>query len=95
MSTVYLNDIGTLFAIDTQDDISTNNSIVLRYKKPNGVKGNWSPTLNADNQTVEYVTVDGDLDQLGEWELQVYVDLPAWKGHSDIVTFTVEKPINA
>jgi len=35
----------------------------------------------------------GDLDVVGDWELQTYVEMPGWKGSGELVTLRVNRPL--
>ncbi len=90
---VHKNDIGTKIRLDAGQSIVDNTSIIIRYKKPSGVLGNWTATLEGTDYGI-YYTVNGDLDETGVWELQLYVETSGgWKGHGDKLTMHVYKRI--
>ena len=88
----FLNDVGTLISIDVQEDISSATSMSIKFKKPDNTTGSW-PAFLEGLGSVQYVTTHGDLDQVGTWYLQVYIETPTWKGHSDITSIRVREPI--
>lgn len=91
--TIYVNDIGTLIKVAVGTDISTATVHKIKFKKPNGVKGEWAAEIGSDDVSLEYTTVEDDIDVEGTWIVQAYVELPAWSGHSTKAQFTVEAPI--
>lgn len=90
----FLNDVGTLISIDVQEDISTATHMSIKFKKPDGTYGSW-PAFLEGLGAVQYITVNGDLDQVGVWYLQVYIEMPSWKGHSDITSIRVRQPLSS
>lgn len=91
MAKVYIGDIGTQISLNIGEDIST--SIIRRiyYLKNNGKEGYWNATLDADNQTLSYITKAKDLNNAGTWKLQGYVEMEGWSGLSETVTLVVNK----
>ena len=90
----FLGDVGTLISIDVQQDISTATEVSIKFKKPNGTTGSWPAYLEGLG-AVQYITVQGDLDQVGTWYLQAYVNMPTWRGHSSILSMTVRRPLTS
>jgi hypothetical protein len=88
----YLNDTGTLISIDLQEDLSTYAVLIIKYKKPDETTGEWPAVLNGLG-TVTYTTEYGDLDMVGTWYVQVYVEMTGWRGHSSITSFGVRQHI--
>ena len=80
-------DIGTIIKLDTDIDVSAAIDSRIDYKKPNGDTGSW--TASTSTTFVQYTLTSGDLDMVGKWELQAYVDLTTWQGRSSIVTIPV------
>jgi len=90
---VFLNDIGTLIRVDVGSDVTGATIKQIKYIKPDGDSGNWDATVNG--QYLEYTTVDGDLDQEGEWIVQAKVAVTGGTWHGEITRFEVQKPIFA
>ena len=86
-----INDVGTLLKFTFQQDISSALDIKLYYKKPFGESGFWNANLIGND--ISYVTqlVEGiyDIDQAGEWQFQIYIDMGSWKGRSEVTTIRV------
>lgn len=88
---VFLNDIGTLIRVDVGSDISTATVHQIKYIKPDGASGAWDATVST--QYLQYVTVEDDLDQIGEWIVQALVTTPSGTWHGEVTRFDVLKPI--
>ena len=86
----FKGDIGTKIQLDAGSDISTGDVFKIYYEKPNGVTGIWPAELEG-TQIIYYITLTAsDLDQVGEWKFQIYVELPTpWKGRGDIASLQV------
>lgn len=88
MAKVYVGDISTKIRLDAGVDITEATVLEIHYTKPDGTKGVWT-ALPEDSNYGYYLTVDGDLDENGVWEVQLYVELGGWKGHGEITSFSV------
>lgn len=98
---IHLGDIGTIFRVTLYDkacdgtsavlDISGATTLEMIFKAPSGAKTTQTATLTGDGTDgqLEYVTVADDLDEVGEWKIQVYVVFPSGSWRSDIGKFTV------
>lgn len=94
---IHLNDIGTKFNFNIVDesgiviDLSVSTFKELRFKKPSGAIVTKTPVFLTDGTDgkIYYVTISGDLDEVGEWNVQFKTDLPSWQGYSDIGKFKV------
>jgi hypothetical protein len=58
-------------------DLTTATSVSLRFKKPDGNVFDRDGDISSapDDGLVEYVTVAGDIDQDGVWQLQATVEM--------------------
>jgi hypothetical protein len=94
---VHVGDIGTVFEITVKDedgvvvDISAATTKQFIFAKPGGTKvsKDASFVVNGTDGKLKYVTASGDLDESGDWQLQVYVVMPTGTWHSDIVLVSV------
>ncbi len=71
---------GTITKLDgTAYDVSDADSITIVLTKPDGSSINRAGSIVNDgvDGVVEYVTVDGDLDQLGTWKADWVITGPA------------------
>ena len=91
-------DIGTIFRITLKDgkgvvvDVSsavTTKEIIM--KPPKGPIKVFAASFTTDgvDGKIEYATKTGDLDEVGQWELQVHIVLATGEWRSDIGSFKV------
>ena len=89
MSIPQVGDIGTKIRYDAGESIADKTVLKLEYRKPDGTTGEWTAVVY-DTNSAEYETAAaGDLDVAGIWQLQIYIETPSWKGHSEIKKFEV------
>jgi hypothetical protein len=90
MSKLYVGDEGTEILVDVGDDISTATVLKLKVLKPSGEADTWDGTL-VGTTIIKYIVQTGDFDESGTYQLQAYVEMPAWKGHGDLTKFVVNE----
>lgn len=88
---VYYNDIGTLIKVDVGSDVTGATVHKIKFIKPDGTTGEWDATVAT--QYLQYTTVDGDLNQIGEWVVQALVTTASGTWHGEIARFEVLEPI--
>lgn len=98
---IHLGDIGTIFRVTIKDqacdgtssvlDVSSASTLQMKFKSPSGTVStkNAGFTTDGSDGQVEYTTISGDLNEAGEWKLQVYIIMPSGSWRSDIGTFSV------
>ncbi|OGH07413.1 MAG: hypothetical protein A2W22_03015 [Candidatus Levybacteria bacterium RBG_16_35_11] len=88
---IYINDIGTALILNTLADISSATVINYKFKRPDGSTflRTGSFVTNGADYLLRYITQDGDMDIDGDWQMQSYLEMPTWRGHSQIVDFSV------
>jgi len=94
---IHLGDIGTIFDVTVMDgttavNISTATVKSFILKKPDGssvTKTAAFKVLGVDGVLTWTTTATTDLDQAGTWSLQVYIEMPTGKWHSDTYSFVV------
>ena len=87
---VYVGDVGTLLIVETFVDLLKATVKKILYKKPDGTTGEWLGTVaEGDPTQIRYYLQEGDIDMAGIWKLQVYVEMPGWKGVGDVVILPV------
>jgi hypothetical protein len=93
---LHLNDIGTRILITIKEgadavDISTATVMEFDFKKKDGstftVDAEWD--TDGTDGVMEYITVEDDIDQLGKWSVQPYLEMPNWQGHTQKIDFRV------
>jgi hypothetical protein len=85
---VHLGDVGVEFAWDVGEDVSAATVHKLKYQKPTGAVGEFAATVSGT--MLRYTTtLATELDVAGSWGMQAYIEMPGWKGHSDVDHFEV------
>ena len=80
-------DQGVELVIYTPTDIPDTATARLEVTKPSGATANWSLTI-ADSDDSRYASMltytvqSGDLDESGDYVLEVYVDMGTFKGRA-------------
>ena len=100
---VRLGDIGTNFDVNVKEmvcgetqvaDPTTATTRQITFAKPSGATIIRTAIVTTDcvsDPILRYVTVSGDLDEVGRWSLQAYLVFPSWSGRSTIKQFTVHE----
>lgn len=95
---VHLNNIGVAFTITIEDcdgavDVSSATTKQLIFTKPSGEKLTKDASLvnGGTDGVIRYTSVDGDLDELGNWKLQAYVVLGTTEYYSKVANFKVHR----
>jgi hypothetical protein len=93
-----LNDVGTAVQATVLDcgqplDVSAATVKQIRWKKPSGAYEVRTATFVTDGTDgrIRYVTIAGDLDELGAWEYQAYLELAGRQFHTSLLAFTVRR----
>jgi hypothetical protein len=84
----HVGDIGFQIIFDTGEDLAGATVHNLIFLKPGGSIVTFSGTI--DGTTLKYTTTAAtDLDIMGTWSVQAYVEMSGWKGHSGVDNFQV------
>ena len=94
---IRVGDVGTTFEDTVKDqdgeivDISTASNLDMIFRKPDDTPVVQTADLTGDGSDgkMEYVTVEGDLDQAGEWQRQGLVEVGGGIWRTDIKKFRV------
>jgi hypothetical protein len=93
MSRIYEDDVGALLLVHTDNkDIPITATLSLIVEKPSGTLVTWAINpLNVNFYTgvLSYTTLSGDLDETGEYRVQVHGVFTDANETSNIDTFTV------
>ena len=81
---VQVGDIGAIIRYTTTTDISAATVHKIKYRKPGGILGEWPGTIFGTYSVQFITTLVTDLDIAGVWQRQIYIEMPGWKGHSEI-----------
>lgn len=72
MALVYKGDIGTRLTIATSNTIMALTTVLtVLIRKPSGTLLTKTPTVNYTTGVLTYDTISGDLDETGEYKVQV------------------------
>lgn len=87
---IYKNDIGTKIKLDAGCNITAATVWKILYSKPGKtrVEGEWIASPEGTDSAY-YLTQAGDLDAMGKWHIQLYIESPNWKGYGEMVSFEV------
>ena len=93
------NDIGTQLQVQISDcndaiiDISAADTKQIILKKPSGstLTKNASFMTDGTNGMLSYVTIDGDLDEIGTWKIQAVVGIGGNIWRSNFKSFKVHR----
>lgn len=92
MDTLRKYDIGTRITLDLGEDLSGATDIKLIYRKPNGDTSTWPVEIDSENSNkIYYITQENDLDTVGEWRLQAWVQFGTEEWYSEIVKIAVDR----
>ena len=100
---VHQYDIGTVFRVTVKDGTTVfplDGATVLRLKfyKPSmavvSKTATFPPGGDGTDGKMQYATLANDLDEVGTWRLQGYIEKSSWKGHTDIWEFAVHANVS-
>lgn len=91
-TTVFAGDVGTRIVLDCGEDVSPSIVRKIVVRKPSGIKIEWSAVLDG-TESIQYTTLTGDLDEVGRWRLQAYVEMPAWRGSGDVAMLVINRAL--
>jgi hypothetical protein len=97
---IHVDDIGTIFRLTVTDcvagvdvavDVSAQTDMDYNFVKPDDTILNATPVFTTDgtNGEIEYISLSGDIDQIGIWQLQAVVVVPAGTFHTKPIKFQV------
>jgi len=75
----YSGEVGTAIVVDCGRDVSEATICKILVKKPSGDEVEWDATVYQSNY-LRYVVEEDDLDEVGEYEVQSYVEIDDWSG---------------
>ena len=100
---IRVGDIGTAFRLTIVDEvedvvnISAATTLEIRFNKPDGTSVDQAAAFRTDGTdgVIEYVTVSGDLDMPGKWQIQAYIVTPVGEWRSEVEVFWVKENLPA
>lgn len=73
------------------DTLSSAEVTKILYKKKGGTEGSWNASVNGTR--LVYALQPGDIDIVGEWTFQAYIEVGGLPHYGTLVTKQVQKPI--
>ena len=97
--TIHVGDIGTVIEVTVKDEdgaivnLSTATVKQFIFDKPDGVNVTKTAVFSTDgvDGKLRYTLIADDVLLHGDWQLQVYIENPSGKWHSDTQTFSVRE----
>jgi len=77
---LYYLDEGVKIILNVGVDISDSTVHKIKFKRPNRTSGYWDAKRESST-SISYVIQENDLNYVGIWKLQAYVETPSWKLH--------------
>lgn len=68
---IYKNQGFLNIILNTNQDLSSANSVGIRYRSPGGVVGQWAGSVT-DTTKVSVSLTDSSLNEVGKWTMQSY-----------------------
>jgi len=87
---IYKDDVDVPIRVDCNVDLTSTTVNELKVRKPQSyTEVTWDATVNGEY--LEYTTVDGDLDEVGVYRVQPYIESSTYPEgvRADTVIFTV------
>lgn len=73
------------------EDLASADVTRILYQKPGGTEGYWQASVSG--MDLIYIPVTGDLDIVGWWTFQSYVEIGGKVGYGSKVKYHVQEPI--
>jgi hypothetical protein len=89
---IYVDDVGVTLRVYTGVDLTTATVTELHVQKPGATtEWVWTGSLDpANSYQIQYTTIAGDFDTVGEYTFQAYVEFtPASIHHGDVFSLYV------
>lgn len=96
---IHSGDVGTIIRLTiTEDDDTTAVDVsgatvkTFYFRKPDGEKTDVDAEFDSDGTDgkLKYTTVAGDIDTVGRWQVQAYVEIGSAKYYSTKTAFVVQ-----
>jgi hypothetical protein len=97
---IHLNNVGTEFRVTVLESGTAVNVAAatnyIKFSKPDNTVVTQSGTLYTDGTDgiITYTSASGDLDAVGTWKIQAFVDFGTNEFYSDIGSFKVYKNLS-
>lgn len=101
---IHFHDTGTIFEVTVKDgttaiDVSSASVRDFEFVKPSRERATVSASFSTSGSLagtdgkIRWLTTASFLDEVGDWQLQVYLDMPTGNWHSDVQQFRVHRNI--
>ena len=88
MAIIYEDAVGKNIILRVHLDLTDASVMKIKYQKPSGAAGEWN-AQKYSAKSIYYVTQTGDIDEVGTWQLQAYVETPTLKEHGEKATLII------
>jgi hypothetical protein len=93
-SSHFKDEVGTLVIVNVGITVTGATVAKLLVEKPVSKEVvEWNDGLTKEGTLLKYTIKDGDLDEVGTYELQAYIEINGWKGHGEKTAFVIEEPL--
>lgn len=92
MSAIFTTQGYLVIVLDTGIDLSTASVTKILYRKPSGVKGEFTATV-FETTKLRYQFTNTDLDLPGQWSFQAYVVIGGLNAYGEIVRQSISKTL--
>ena len=100
MDEIHKNDVGTIIRLTVTDDgsavdLSASSTKQILLRKPSGqvLTKTASFTTDGTNGQIQYTTIAGDLNEVGDWRAQASLVFASSSWLSSILVFTVHENV--
>lgn len=93
MAKIYVGDIGFVFSLATSLTLTGATAVEVKVQKPSGATQTWVGAIDPlDATSIQYVTVLGNLDEVGLYEVQAHAIVGGKDLLGETTSFTVYAP---
>lgn len=84
----YVNEVGTKIRVETTfDELDAATKTDLKIIKPSGKKVTWGGSV--EGTEITHTIQSGELDEVGMYMLQAYIETPQGKWHGETTHFEI------
>lgn len=92
MSSIFKNQGYFVLILDTGISLAAATVTKIKYRKPSGTTGAFTATVT-ETTKLQYQFANDDLDEVGKWEFQAYVEFTGLQAYGEIVEQEIRTPI--
>lgn len=100
MRRIQLGDVGTLFDVTVKNqagqlvtELESATTLEMVFQRPNGTTYRRTASYLGAGR-IGYITQNNDIDAVGRWKGQGYVELSSFRGNTSIFEFQVENVLD-